>query len=86
MHTLQIYRLFAAKAVLLAVLGTIAGYLVALLLVRSITEGVTFTNLWMPSHLLILLAAANMVSISASLVPVMIAARRDPGIVLNEEA
>ena len=35
--------------------------------------------------LLEILVAANLVSISASLIPVMVAARRDPGIVLNED-
>ena len=85
-RTLQIYRLFVAKAALLAVIGTIAGYLGALLLVQSITPGVTFAALWATSRLLAMLAVANLVSISASLIPVMVAARRDPGIVLNEEA
>ena len=85
-RTLQIYRLFVAKAALLAVIGAIAGYLGALLLVQSITPGVTFAALWATSRLLAMLAVANLVSISASLIPVMVAARRDPGIVLNEEA
>ena len=82
----QIYRLFAAKAVLLAVVGALAGYLGALVLVQSITAGATFSGLWSTSLLLTLLAVANLVSLSASLIPVMVAARRDPGIVLNEEA
>jgi hypothetical protein len=82
----QIYRLFAAKAVLLAVTGSIAGYLGALLLVQSVTAGATFCGLWTTSLLLVLLAGANLVSLSASLIPVMVAARRAPGIVLNEEA
>jgi hypothetical protein len=85
-RTLQIYRLFVAKAALLAVIGAIAGYLGALLLVQSITPGATFAALWATSRLLAMLAVANLVSISASLIPVMVAARRDPGIVLNEEA
>ncbi len=85
-RTLQIYRLFAAKAALLAVVGSIVGYLGALLLVQSITEGATFSSLWATSRLLAMLGAASLVSISASLIPVMVAARRDPGIVLNEEA
>ena len=82
----QIYRLFAAKAFLLAVVGALAGYFGALVLVQSITAGATFSGLWSTSLLLTLLAVANLVSLSASLIPVMVAARRDPGIVLNEEA
>ncbi|MBT3293979.1 MAG: hypothetical protein HN919_10490 [Verrucomicrobia bacterium] len=82
----QIYRLFAAKAALLAVTGSIVGYLGALLLVQSLTDGATFCGLWTTSMLLVLLVGANVVSLSASLIPAMIAARRAPGIVLNEEA
>jgi hypothetical protein len=41
--------------------------------------------LWQSLLLVWLFAAANLISLSASLIPVMFAARRDPGIVLNEE-
>ena len=85
-RTLQIYRLFVAKAALLAVVGGIAGYLGALFLVQSITADATFATLWATARLLTMLGAASLVSISASLIPVMVSARRDPGIVLNEEA
>ena len=85
-RTLQIYRLFVAKAALLAIAGSSAGYLGALLLVQATTAEATFAGLWATSQLLTMLGAASVVSISASLIPVMVAARRDPGIVLNEEA
>lgn len=85
-RALQIYRLFVAKAVLLAVTGALGGYLGALLLLRALMPGATLAGLWSSSLLLVLLAAANLLSISASLMPVMVAARRDPGIVLNEDA
>ena len=85
-RALQIYRLFVAKAVLLAIIGTLGGYLGALLLVQAMTSDATVATLWATVLLLELLAAANLISISASLIPVMLAARRDPGVVLNEEA
>jgi hypothetical protein len=85
-RTSQIYVLFVWKAILLATPGALGGYLGALLLQQSIAADTTFSTLWATSLLLKLLAAANLISISASLIPVMVAARRDPGIVLNEEA
>jgi len=80
-RTLQLVRLFVVKAALLAAVGTLAGYFGALALVQSIVSNAPFsTGLFFR-----LLAAACLVSSSASLIPVLIAARRDPGIVLNEE-
>jgi len=81
-RTLQLLRLFMAKAALLAIAGTLAGYFGALVLVQFIAESTEFSiGLFVE-----LLAAACLLSITASLIPVLVAARRDPGIVLNEEA
>jgi len=85
-RTPQIYVLFICKAALLAVVGSLAGYVGALMLVQEITGDTSFSSLWATSLLLELLIAANLISISASLVPAMIAAGRDPGIILNEDA
>ncbi|MDA3923087.1 MAG: hypothetical protein PF904_00115 [Kiritimatiellae bacterium] len=81
----QLHLLFGVKAVLLASLGVLAGYVCALLLVAWITGEGGFVMLWQSLLLVWLFAAANLISLSASLIPVMFAARRDPGIVLNEE-
>jgi len=80
-RTLQLVRLFVIKAALLAAIGTLAGYFGALALVQSIVSNAPFSI----DLFLKLLVAACLVSTSASLIPVLIAARRDPGIVLNEE-
>ena len=81
----QLYTLFGAKAVLLASLGSVTGYICALWLVCWITVGSGFFELWQSLMLIKLFAAANLISLSASLLPAMAAAQRDPGIVLNEE-
>jgi len=82
----QLYRLFGTKAVLLASAGSLAGYFCALWLIMWITPAAGFAGLWQSLMLLKLFVAANLISLSASLIPVIVAARRDPGIVLNEEA
>ena len=82
----QIVLLFGMKAVLLATVGAAIGYVLALALVQWLAVGGSFATLWEMRLLLKLLAAANLISLSASLLPAMVAATRDPGIVLNEEA
>lgn len=85
-RTLQIYRLFVLKAALLAVVGGVFGYIVALLLVQIIVTGeVSFFTLWSNGLFAKLLVSVCVVSIFAGLIPVALAARRDPGSVLNEE-
>jgi hypothetical protein len=81
-RTLQLVRLFMAKAALLAIVGTLVGYFGALVLVQFLTASAAFSA----ALFVKLLAAACLLSITASLVPVLVAARREPGIVLNEEA
>lgn len=85
-RTPQLLTLFGLKAALLASLGVLAGYVLALVMVRWISVEGSFVELWNVRLLLKFLAAANLMSLSASLLPAMIAATRDPGIVLNEDA
>ena len=85
-RSFQIYRLFVLKAALLAVSGGVFGYIVALLLVQIIvTDEVSFFELWSYGLFAKLLVSVCFVSIFAGLIPVALAARRDPGSVLNEE-
>ena len=81
-RTLQLVRLFMAKAALLAIVGTLAGYFGARVLVQFVGASAPVSAVLFVK----LLAAAGLLSMTASLVPVLVAARRDPGIVLNEEA
>jgi ABC-type lipoprotein release transport system permease subunit len=85
-RSLKIYRLFILKAALLAVTGTVFGYIIALFLVQIfLTVKVSFFELWSGSLFAKLLFSVCCVSILAGLIPVVLAARRDPGSVLNEE-
>ena len=85
-RSFQIYRLFILKAALLAVSGGVVGYIIALLLVQIIlTDEVSFFELWSNGLFAKLLVSVCFVSIFAGLIPVALAARRDPGSVLNEE-
>jgi hypothetical protein len=81
-RTLQLVWLFMAKAALLAIAGTLAGHLGALLLVQFLAASTAFSM----GLFVKLLSGACLLSITASLIPVLVAARREPGIVLNEEA
>jgi putative ABC transport system permease protein len=81
-RTLQLVQLFMAKAALLAIVGTFAGYFGARVLVQFIGASAPVSA----ALFVKLLAAACWLSMTASLIPVLVAARRDPGIVLNEEA
>jgi ABC-type antimicrobial peptide transport system permease subunit len=85
-RSFQIYGLFVLKAALLAVSGGVLGYMVALLLVQIILKaGMSFFELWSNVLFAQLLVSVCFVSILAGLIPVALAARRDPGSVLNEE-
>ncbi len=85
-RTAQLLALFAMKALLLGSVGALAGYALALLFTRWITQGESFGAVWQWMLFLILFGVANLISLSASLLPALAAAGRDPGIVLNEEA
>lgn len=84
-RTPQLLVLFGLKAVLLASVGAVIGYVLALVLVQWIAVEGTFASLFATKLLVKLFVAANVISLSASLLPAMVAATRDPGIVLNEE-
>ncbi|WP_168433445.1 ABC transporter permease [Pontiella sulfatireligans] len=80
-RTLQLVWLFTAKAALLAAVGTVIGTLGALALLKILIASAPFSSILFFK----LLVAACLVSIFASLIPVLIAVRREPGMVLNEE-
>ncbi len=84
--TAKIILIFAGKSILLATAGGILGFFAAILATIYLITGSEFATLFNGKYLLILVLTANLISIIASLIPAMIAAYRDPGIVLNEEA
>lgn len=85
-RSFQIYRLFVLKAALLAFTGGVFAYIVALLLVQSmLIDEVSVFELWSNVLFAKLIFSICFVSVSASLIPVVLAARRDPGSILNEE-
>ena len=84
-RTTKILLLFAGKSVMLATIGAFAGYTCAIITALHFTENDGLSTLLNLKLSVILLVAANIISASASILPVMLAAHKDPGIVLNEE-
>jgi putative ABC transport system permease protein len=84
--TIKIFILFTSKSILLASIGAFLGYLSAILITLLTTDGVGFSTLFDFKMMLYMLVAGNFISFFTNLIPVMIAAQRAPGIVLNEEA
>lgn len=82
---LAVYLLFAVKSVFLAGLGSLIGYGFALFTSQWLNESTTVSQLFDAILLLKLFAFSAAVSVFASLIPTMLAARQDPGLVLNEE-
>jgi len=82
----KVYLVFAAKSLLLAGLGAPAGYGVAIPAGRWLTGATAPAEaVFNPRLLAGLFIASACVSILASLIPVILAGRQDPGLVLNEE-
>ena len=79
------YLVFAAKSLFLASLGVLMGYGCALLTSQWLTGTATVSGLFDPTLLVKLFAFSACVSVFASLVPTVLAARQDPGLVLNED-
>lgn len=80
----KIYALFIVKSFCLALVGATCGYSGGFILSKKLAEVVEPT--FNPLLFLILLFVSMGVSVVASLVPVLVAIRRDPAYVLNEEA
>ena len=85
-NTIRIYYIFFVKALLLAVIGVLVGYIGSVSSMGSLGAESSFTQLWDWWLALMLLLSACFVSITASIIPVIIAAQQEPGTVLNEEA
>jgi putative ABC transport system permease protein len=83
--TWAIYLVFTTKSIFLAGMGVIAGYGGALFTSRWLTEASTAPVFFDPLLLAQLFALSASVSVVASLAPTVLAARQDPGLVLNEE-
>jgi ABC-type lipoprotein release transport system permease subunit len=84
-RTAKIFLLFTVKSILLATIGSAIGYVCAVTAALYFTENSGLATLFNTKLSVIMLIAANLVSAFAGIIPVMIAAHRDPGIVLNEE-
>lgn len=84
--TIKIFMLFASKSIILATIGGFLGYFSAILITLLTTDGVVFSILFDFKIMFYMLIAGNLISFFTNLIPVMIAAQRAPGIVLNEEA
>ncbi len=81
----KIVLIFVAKSFLLALFGSVGGYFGGLALSRQLTRAAHGVIPFDSLLLLILFAVSASVSIVASLIPVFVAAQREPGFVLNEE-
>jgi putative ABC transport system permease protein len=79
----KIFGLFIAKALVLALMGSSLGYVGAMLLGAKLSASIQ--PVWSLAFFGLLFGAAALVSVVASLLPTVVAARRDPSLVLNEE-
>ena len=80
-----VYLVFAAKSLFLAGLGALTGYGCALLTSQWLIGATTASGLFDSRLLVKLCAFSACISVFASLVPTVLAARQDPGLVLNED-
>ncbi len=84
-RTGAVVLVLTAKPLLLATLGALTGYGAAIFTSRWLTGGTVENGLFDPPLLARLLLCSAGVSVLASLLPTVLAARQDPGLVLNEE-
>ena len=84
-RTWAVYLVFTAKSLFLASVGALTGYGGGLIASRWLTGTSSGGAPFDPLLLTQLLAFATGVSVVASLLPTVLAARQDPGLVLNEE-
>lgn len=83
----QVLQIFLAKALLLGVIGAFLGYVigfVAAVAFSPTTASQAMTSLFNARILVMALAAAPVMSVLASWVPAMVAARQDPADILKE--
>lgn len=82
-RTHRILAVFTSKALLLALLGSSLGYSSAMLLGGHLSNAIQ--PVWSLNFFTLLFGSSAAVCIIASLLPAIVAARRDPSSVLNEE-
>jgi len=85
----QILTIFLAKALAFGLIGALTGYVLGYGIVFAMwgseVELLTFTRLFKPYLLLLVLISAPLLAVGASWVPALMAARQDPAVTLREE-
>lgn len=79
----KIYSVFILKAFALSLLGAGLGYVVSML--AGLKLSTSIQPIWSSMFFGLLFSSAFAVSVIASMIPVVVAARREPSLVLNEE-
>ena len=82
----QILGVFLGRAALIGITGAVFGYIVGFVVV-SASSGMFMmtTNIFLPIHLLLVLAITPLLAAVASWLPALVAVRQDPADVLREE-